>query len=268
MKITEKDFGKFSKDIIDYVSKYIDTSNAEKNYKETKYFLLKKSLYIDENNNKNFIYPYTGVTKYNYLEGIKIKCLVRDLPNDQESLKNTIFHELMHVASFNYEKLENENILMKFGLDWNIIKNDINKLERKYNYINEAMTEFTAKFIYDKLYDTKYKITKCVVNNKKTISINSIYQRQYFLIAYLLYNYFEKHQEELFEIYFNNNLKLFKKVLKENTDFNLKSLNRIMKIFYQNPYNFKIERGYKNIIRKLNEKNAMENIDIIRQFYL
>ena len=272
-KVTKEQFYIFINDIIKYLSKYINTKNIERKFYEAEYILTDKynnDIIVGEKiYSKEKVEKYTGITKFpniqNFFgfESSSPICLVRNLPNDQEFLKNIMFHELMHVGSSEQEVISRKKLVFKAGL-FKIIYNSnfSNYVSNYYRYLNEAMTELTAKFIYDKIYDDNYKI----VNFKDEECITGIYGKSYFLLAFLLLNYFEDHPDILFNIYFNNNIKLFEKVLKKNTKFNLEKLNEQIISFQQNPYD--LDDKYRKIIKEINDKNPLKNKDVIYQYNL
>lgn len=271
--MTKQQFYTFIYDIIKFLSNYIDTEEIEKKYDEAEYIL------TDNYNNdivigrkvysKEKIEEYTGVTTFPNIQNMlgfessSAICLVRNLPNDQEFLKNIMFHELMHVGSSEQQVISRKKLVFKAGL-FKIIYNSnfSNYVSNYFRYLNEAMTELTAKFIYDSIYDTKYKI----INFKEKDCIVGVYGKSYFLLAHLLLNYFEENPNILFDIYFNNNIELFENILKKNTNFNLESLNKQIIDFQKNPY--ELDDEYRKIIKNINDKNPLKNEDVIYQYNL
>lgn len=272
--VTKQQFLIFSTDITNFLSQYIDISKIAKNYLSTNCILTNYKL------NKIRIAPNDflevivdkdcGVTTvpivFNRF-GFKLAnpiCYVRNMPNDPDGLKNTMFHELMHVGSISQTLISKTKLLYNTGLYSKVYNSNKNFEEEKYEFLNEAMTELTAKFIYDKLYDKKYEIITISGQEYK----NSIYAKEYFLLSFLLLNYFEEHPNVLFDIYFNNKINLFKKVVADNTCMNFEQLNYKINELHNNPDNFIIDYEYKKTIRKLNRKNPLRNKDVLRQYNL
>lgn len=259
-------------DIKRYLSEYMDITKIEKQYEETKYVLTKDELNkikVDEDIIEIKIKQTAGatVTPINYTKkGYKMEKTVCFVRQEQENslLKNIIFHELMHVGSTNQELVRKTKLIFKTGIYSKLHKPILFKKSENFLYLNEAMTELVAKFIYDNLYDEKYKIIE--IENKKYSG--SVYERGYFLLAFLLLNYFEEHPKELFEIYFNNNIKLFEKVLKENTNFTLKKLNKYVNKIQENLNDFDLYCEYRELIAELEEKNPIRNSEVKKQFEL
>lgn len=274
--VTRKNFYSFIDDIINYLSLYIDTTEIEKNFKNTKYILtnaeknkirIYKGEYLDINVQKD-----AGITVVPVLadnSGFKLInpiCYVRNMPFDPEGVKTTMFHELMHVASHKQELLSRYKLLYKTGLYSKIYDANTENLDgpEKYEYLNECMTELVSKIIYDKLYNKNYEIVSFDGKEYKA----SIYERGYFLLAFLLLNYFEKHLDVLFEIYFNNNVKLFQRVLKREFGITLDTLNKKLVEFNEKREDIYVDMEYRKIIKDLNKQNPINNKNVLYQYQL
>ena len=271
-KITTLQFYYYGMDIMNFVKKYIDITEMQERYKNTSYLLTNKEINeykITENNIiKVKVTKDSGVTVIPLAitnKGFAIVnpvCYVRNIPEDQESVKNLMFHELIHVGSIT-QKIDDKNQLIRLsGINKMVFSLDYKDLDLDYKYLNEAMTELIAKFIYDKLYDDTYKIVKLT----EDMVISSGYAKNYFLLAFLLLNYFEDHPDVLFNIYFNNNIDLFEKVLEENTNFTLKKLNKLMNELQENPNGIWINLKYARIMKKIYSKNPIRNKEVIYEY--
>ncbi len=196
----------------------------------------------------------------------KCKCIISKNVYSKEKQKQIFFHELMHVLSIQRTKFFN-NAILKCGITKTIAK--YNK-EKSFEYLsndllllNESLTEIVSKYLYDKLYDEEYIIVE--KNNEKKIM--SKYTRSYFYIVYLLLDYFEKNPDKLFEIYFNNNIKLFFKVLKEQTSVNkIDLLNIIEEYAYCNNKSQEMINNFK--FRKIIPMQITNNEDVQKQYNL
>ena len=277
-KITNGYFNVMIKDILNFLSDYMDIKEIEEKYKRTKYSLVNKTvnkieIYKDEFLNVK-IPKYAGVTNISYLADeysfviVNPICLVRDNLEDQIELRNTMFHELIHVGSISQTLIDKDTLNVKIGLMDTIYKNSKKIVAKEkikdMTFLNESMTELVAKFIYDKIYEEKYKIR----SDKDDKVSDSVYARGYFLLAYLLLNYFEEHPKELFEIYFNNNLNLLEDILLKTWGLNLESLKGNINYVQKGRYKLKAHKDFLNIIYKIDQKNPIRNEDVRYQFNL
>lgn len=273
--ITREQFFIFITDILNFLSRYIDITNVAKNYENAKYILTdneKNKIKIDSNISVDIeVKKDSGLTTVPIVlrtlgfELVNPTCYVRKMENIDE-MKETMFHELMHVGSIYQRILSKEKILYSTGLYnkiYNKTKNGLAGPEH-YLYLNEAMTELTAKFIYDRLYEDKYSIVRL----KKNCYKNSIYEKGYFVLAFMLLNYFEDNPKDLFEIYFNNNIKLLDKILRKECKMTLRSLNKKIVKFQENYNNtdIEIEIEYRKMINQLYKENPLRNENVICQY--
>ena len=276
-------FNFFINDILDFLSQYMNINKIEKNYKSTIYKLTPNKInYIPVKikNSTNFegysklkVKENTGVTtvpvskKNKDILLTETICLVRDNAFTEKIQKGIIFHELMHVGSTSQNKVDNK-IIVNSGLTKIIYqKRRITKGTRDLCFLNEAMTELVAKFIYDSLYNDKYDI-KVKIDDKY---MGTIYYRQYFLLAYLLLNYFEDNPEDLFEIYFNNNLNLLEYVLRKTWNITLKELKKGINTLKKSSFSyFENQRNilYRDWIDKINIIKPIKNKNVRYQFNL
>lgn len=270
-KITEKQFTIFINDILDYLENYIDIANIYKNYKETEYILTSKNisylnlengdsykLFLEEGSGKTILPMLLNEEKFYFG---KQRCFVKETSYGEERLKNIMFHELMHVGSRNNYTYGKYDICTKTGIySIRLIKNKTNK---EYEYLNEALTEFVAKFIYDDLYSQKYKI----IYEYSDKLLCSAYEKGYFILAFLLYNYFKENPKDLFEIYFNNNEEFLDNILRKNTIYTLETLNNLIDLF-QNKSNKEINDYYNDLIKNIYYNNPIKNIEIVKQYNL
>lgn len=276
-KITNKQFYDFIGKILYYLSQYVDISKISKNYDNTQYILTdseENTIRVDKNKyDKVKVKEDSGVTitpVIYKLKGYKVAnqiCFVRNLADTAEDIKQTMFHELMHAGASKKEIVNKKNVVYKTGIyTKNYRFTLLNPYEStsKYQYLNEAMTELVAKFIYDKFNDKKYNIVSIIDGYYKT----SGYEKGYFLLASLFLNYFEDNPKVLYDIYFNNNMKLLKKLFKELTPFNLEEINDLIKRSAENPYDAKLNNSINVLIDEIIDKRPIRNQDVLRQYRL
>ena len=253
------------KDILNYLSNYIDIKEISKRYNEAVYISVEKRVSeikfenihefkIELENGAGNTFTTLPIEKDKFII-LPTICIVRNAD------KNVLFHELMHVGSISQVKNNNGDVIYKSGINKRIHRIEKEDIYNFYPYLNEVLTECVAKMIYDDIYEDKYSIVK--IENEMIIT-NS-YQRGYFLFSYLLLNYFEEHKKELFDIYFNNNVLLLEKIIEENTEYNIKTLDDKMKKLQEKENSLFIELNYKFLLRKLNKKNKLRNKDVIYQ---
>ena len=272
-KVTNQNFYNYIDDILNFLEKYIDVTEIRKKYSETRYILTdKEQNMIDVYKNK-FISTKVGLNEgvttvpiYELNGSYKILnpiCYVRNSENNQELILNVMFHELMHVASIKQTLENKETLVYDTGINKRIFR--INgKYEEKYDNLNEAMTELVAKVIYENIYGKPYYI----VVKKDENRFSSFYEKSYFLLAFLLLNYFEDHLSELFEIYFNNNIELLEKILNENTNMNLEKLDKIVNKLQKNFISPIINSKYRKTIDILNKENPIKNQEVLKEYML
>ena len=273
-KVTNQQFKEFIKYILYYLSEYIDITKIVQRYLNTKYVLTDNEYnqfkYSEEEYVEVIVKRNSGITvtplskDTGNIKIINPICIVRNDAEHQKKLREIMFHELMHVGSTKQELLDNEKLVFKTGLFIQNFKNGEAISDGKYNYLNEAMTELVAKFIYDKFNDKKYNIVSIIDGYYKT----SGYEKGYFLLASLFLNYFEDNPKVLYDIYFNNNMKLLKKLFKELTPFNLEEINDLIKRSAENPYDAKLNNSINVLIDEIIDKRPIRNQDVLRQYRL
>ncbi len=266
-------FEELKTDIIDYLKNYMDVSLLEKKFNNCKCVItgkrinsvlvgnVKKEVIVNDNGG------FTCMEFYKNKDRIVIRkpiVFVSARAYSKEKQKQVAFHELMHVLSTRTKVIEGKRYNLKSGIyEQNVIyDNTILSLDNDFYYLNEAFTELVSKYIYDKIYCKKYKLKeklgKCIYK--------SAYEKGYFILAFNLLNFFEKNPAILFDIYFNNNIKLLKKVLKENKKCDLEVLNSRVNESKSNKQ--KVMQGYKIYIDALNEIDPLNNKDVLRQYLL
>ena len=271
-------FVKFLEDkIIEVASNFIDTSKIEESYRNADYIFKDKLInkFVTREGEKFiFMLPankaLTGFipSLKNNLKVVTPFCAF-NTKTDILYRKGMMFHELMHLGSLKQEQLGEGNLKISTGLVKTNFINSDNLIEEEQEipdmeYLNEAMTEFIAKFIYDRSYYDEYNI----VSKNFLIYKISAYEKGYFLIAFLLYNYFEKNPKELFEIYFNNDVELFRKVLNKTWGITLEELRDTINYLQKRIYNIFVNYKFKKCIKKINNKNPIENLNILYQYNL
>ena len=276
-KITNKQFYDFIGKILYYLSQYVDISKISKNYDNTQYILTdseENTIRVDKNKyDKVKVKEDSGVTitpVIYKLKGYKVAnqiCFVRNLADTAEDIKQTMFHELMHAGASKKEIVNKKNVVYKTGIyTKNYRFTLLNPYEStsKYQYLNEAMTELVAKFIYDKVNDTKYNIVRKSDRGYRV----SIYNKGYFLLAFLFLNYFEEHPEVLFDIYFNNNIELFKTILAKKSNLTIDELDDIITKSIQNPDDEELNVKIDLLISQLYRKEPIKNKNVMEQYLL
>lgn len=262
------------KNIIKILSKY-DTENViQKRFDFTRCY--------ETNKNKNIFKTYKNMTtelnlkkgegkfvvpvladnkKFLITKGILV--IRKDLKKEKEHLKMTTFHELIHAASTAQEILDKKTLSVRIGIYETIYKNnkvlEANDVFEDIDILNEAMTELVSKYIYDQIYGD-YKIVD--------YKYQSGYSRAYFVLAYLLLNYFEKNPKDLFEVYFNGDLDLLDKILQSECQYNLSYLIsdvNFAHFSYDNPIK---NAEYREFIKNVNRQNPIKNKSVEKQYLL
>ena len=255
--------------VVAYLSNYIDVKDIIRKYKECEYIVTEdkeQELKVGKITQKLDLKKDLGtVISPVYMENGKYKLINPKLYLVKSNITNqdiscVLFHELMHVASTKQLVKEGEKYYQYSGVQ----KEEVTMCDKKYNnkaiYLNEGLTELVSKVIYDDIYDADYPIIKYVNTKMYKSSYNTIY----FLLAFLLLNYFEENKEVLFDIYFNNNIELLRKTLKEQCNMELEKIIDISEIVFKimtidNPL-------YEKMINKLDKKNKLLNKKVIKQY--
>lgn len=189
-------------------------------------------------------------------------CAVRTDDNSKNNkfLKDTIYHELVHVISTSQYQIKNSGKLYCLGL-FKTQETEYENVQNSYYYLNECLTELIAKYIFDKANKDNYNI---VYNH----GVESKYARGYFLLAYLLLNRLERNPRELITAYLLNDTESFFSILYDETGLTEKELLKLLDIAQKSLKDFKYEVVFKYQIKKLNRKNKLQNQDVVRQYKL
>lgn len=199
--------------IVDYFIKNMDEefcTRIKKSYKKIEY------VYLTPSNKKEsekypFIFPGEGGTLIDRFRFPKNTLCIVSRGKNLEFTKETIFHELMHIAS---TKLEEENYEIDTGImTANEVILSINKdYEEELTLLNESLTELISAIIYQEIYNKEYKY------------ISEQYLKGYTFLNEL--EYLKNNPNILFEIYFKNNPNLFKVVLEEKCNIKYEDVIR------------------------------------------
>ncbi len=257
--------------ILNYLSLYMDIKNIKEKYDNCNYVL------ADHENQNIDICGIKQNIDLSNIEGLTVNpvyylndefvtlnstCFINTCRVKKEKMKQVMFHELMHIASTKQYVKDKKIYIIKSGIyyKYNIMYDISNKvISNRSLFLNEAMTELVAKVIYDDIFEKKYVIKEKVGD---TI-YKSGYIMPYTILAYLVLNYFETNKDILFEIYFNNNIKLFEKILNEKIGISLDVLN-VKTNECQQPTKSVIEQ-FNIYIEELRKNNIILNKDVKKQ---
>lgn len=267
-------FDELRENIKGYLKNFLSESLIESKLNNCKYVLSTKrmnKIYVGNETKTILLNDNSGYTsiehfkdQYNKINIKKPILFVSAKATSKEKQKQIAFHEMMHVLSTRQKVINKQKYQLKSGIyEQNIIYDKtILTFDNKLFLLNEAITELVSKYIYDQIYINKYKIKEKVGR----YIYKSAYEKEYFILVFNLLNYFEKNPNILFDIYFNNNVKLLNKVLKQVQGTNLDIINsRVRDTMKKDP---KTQNRYYMYLDSLQSKENLNNKDVLRQFSL
>lgn len=254
--------------LLRYLSNYFEKEQIEV-YKEriNKVMMVNDTECIIDINTEPDITDVFLLEKYKTLEYFPVSEEIKPtfaVNSDIEkyTLKGLMFKQLVKAAATDVDYISEEEIYVKTGIEEfkkNITREQFSIGLKK---INDALTLLVTKFIYDETHSEKMWLLYNIEESLDDM-LAIEYGNEYFLLAFLLLNYFEENPKELLEIYFNNNAALFEKILKEKFYINFELLtyylgratveNNEMTIFCYEK------------IKELNNIEPINNMDVLYQ---
>lgn len=224
-------------------NKYLPMSKIKKLQKRFRKTFIsvttKSNVAMMDNKNKKSIslYQNAGTTLSLLLSG-RVQpqvCIIYLKDLEEKEIRQVMFHELMHIVTKKIFKEEN-NYKVYSGMS-------IFEDRCQYNLlINEGLTEIIAKKLYEKIYEEKYNLFR-------------IESKKYFDVTLTMYNFLNNlDDKEIMDIYFNNKVDRFEKIVKENSNLDLFELEELFE-----------ERKYAYVISLL--KKPISKKEIMKKYY-
>ena len=277
-KITNEEILKCMNDIIEFLDPYkcfIDMNLIKQNFKNTKFILTEAEInfysfsedvdievVVPVDECKTVIPKFKNDSSYLVLNPV---CFIRNSKDNTKRIKQSIFRELIRIASIRQEVNSFGDLMERIGLSKNLylLREEEHHYEG-YENLTEAFINLVAKCIYDEIYTDKYDIVRV----KDGEVIFDKYAKAYFLLAGLTLNYFENHFIQLIKTFFNNDMENFMFILSEINVWEMYELKKYIDKFTETEDSDSLMARFILKMYFLESEIHMQNQDVKEQYFL